>query len=183
MKQWGDAPSLHGERKRALSDGPFVVRRALAEDWPALRTIRLEALGDTPEAFGSTLEMASNYSNDQWRQMAAQRCYYLAERDGVVVGMISGGLNDDHPGTHWLYGMFVTPSMRGSGVADVLVAAVEEWARGEGADELFLDVTARVSRARRFYSKMGFVPTGENHDMTRDPALELVTMRRPLVDG
>lgn len=166
-----------------MSDSPFVVRRTLAKDWAALRAIRLEALRDTPEAFGSTLEMASNYSDDQWRQMAAQRCYYLAERDGVVVGMISGGLNDDHPGTHWLYGMFVTPSMRGSAAAAQLVAAVEGWARGEGADELFLHVGSSVLRARAFYSKVGFVAIGESHDMTRDPTLGLVTMRRSLVDG
>jgi GNAT superfamily N-acetyltransferase len=115
--------------------------------------------------------------------MAAQRCYLLAERDGVVVGMISGGLNDEHPGTRWLYGMYVTPSARGSGVAALLVAAVEEWARGEGARELFLQVGSSVARARAFYSKMGFEPTAESHLMTREPTLELFTMRRSLVDA
>jgi GNAT superfamily N-acetyltransferase len=165
-----------------LSDAPFAVRRTVAKDWAALRAIRLEALSDTPEAFGSTFEAASNFSKDQWRQMAAQRCYYLAQHDGVVVGMISGGLNDDHPGTRWLYGMYVTPAARGSGVAALLVAAVQDWARGEGVSELFLHVGVSVPRARAFYTKMGFAPTGESHDMTRDPALELITMRRSLVD-
>lgn len=166
-----------------MSDGPFAVRRTGANDWAALRAIRLEALSDTPEAFGSTLEMASNYSNDQWRTMAQQRCYFLAERDSVVVGMISGGLNDEHPGTLWLFGMFLTPSVRGSGVGAILVAAVEEWARGEGASELFLEVTSSVVRARVFYTKMGFAPNGESRTMTRDPSLEVITMRRSLVDG
>ena len=159
------------------------MRRARAEDWAALRAIRLEALSDTPEAFGSTYEKANDFSNDQWRAMAAQRYYFLAARKSVVVGMISGGLNDDHPGTRWLYGMYVTPAARGSGVAALLVAAVEEWARGEGASELFLHVGSSVARARNFYLKMGFQPTGESHTMTREPSLDLVTMRRSLVDA
>jgi GNAT superfamily N-acetyltransferase len=166
-----------------LSDAPFTVRRAAAKNWAALRAIRLEALSDTPEAFGSTFDAASNFSKDQWRQMAAQRCYWLAERDGVVVGMISGGPNDDHPGTRWLYGMYVTPSARGSGVAALLVAVVEEWARGEGVSELFLHVGSSVTRARAFYTKMGFEPTAESHYMTREPTLELLTMSRSLVDA
>jgi GNAT superfamily N-acetyltransferase len=166
-----------------LSDATFVVRRAHPDDWAELRAIRLEALIDTPDAFGSTYEMANNFSNDQWRAMAAQRYYFLAERDGAVVGMISGGLNDDHPGTHWLYGMYVTPSVRGSAAAALLVAVVEEWARGEGACELFLHVGSSVARARGFYKKMGFEPTSESHAMARDPKLELITMRRSLVDA
>ena len=166
-----------------MRDALFAVRRARAEDWAALRAIRLEALSDTPEAFGSSYETAHQYSNDQWRTMAAQRCYWLAERDGVVVGMISGGLNDDHPGTRWLYGMYVTPSARGSGVAEPLVGAVEEWARQEGVDEIFLDVGSSVALARAFYSKMGFAPIGQSHTMAREPALALITMKRSLVDA
>lgn len=166
-----------------MSDPTFHVRRARRKDWSALRAIRLEALSDSPDAFGSTYETALNFSNHQWRTMAAQRRYFLAERDGVVVGMISGGLNDEHPGTRWMYGMYVTPSARGSGVAELLMAAVTEWARGEGASELFLHVTSSVVRARTFYQKLGFEPTGESFTMDRDSTLELVTMRRSLVDA
>jgi GNAT superfamily N-acetyltransferase len=184
MKQWRDVPSLdHDYGIGTLSDVPFAVRRADHNDWAALRAIRLEALSETPDAFSSTFEMASNFSNDQWRTMVARWCYFLAERDGVVVGMISGGLNDEHPGTRWLYGMYVTPPARGSGVAAMLVAAIEEWARGERASELFLAVTSSVVRARTFYLKLGFEPTGESHTMTRKPTLELVTMRRSLGDA
>ena len=42
--------------------------------------------------------------------------------------MVSGGYNDNHPGTHWLYGMYVTPAARGSGAAELLVGAVANWA-------------------------------------------------------
>lgn len=166
-----------------MSDVSYVVRRANQDDWVSLRSIRLEALCDTPDAFGSTYEDSLGFSDDRWRTMAAQRCYFLSERDGEVMGMISGGLNDQHPGTHWMYGMYVTPSARGSGVAIQLVDAVFEWARSEGATELYLHVTSTISRARAFYEKLGFEFTGKHFTMTRDPRLELLTMRRSLVES
>lgn len=166
-----------------MSDVSYVVRRANQDDWVGLRSIRLEALSDTPDAFGSTSEDALGFSDDRWRTMAAQWCYFLCERDGEVMGMISGGLNDQHPGTHWMYGMYVTPSARGSGVANDLVDAVFEWARSEGATELYLHVTSTISRARAFYEKLGFEFTGNHFTMTRDPRLELLTMRRSLVES
>lgn len=166
-----------------MSDVSYVVRRANQDDWVSLRSIRLEALGDTPDAFGSTYEDSLAFSDDRWRTMTAQWCYFLSERDGEVMGMISGGLNDQHPGTHWMYGMYVTPSARGSGVAIQLVDAVFEWARSEGATELYLHVTSTISRARAFYEKLGFEFTGNHFTMTRDPRLELLTMRRSLVES
>ncbi len=157
-----------------------AVRRTRATDWAALRDIRLEALLDEPDAYGSTYHESVDYSDERWRRMAADYCYFLAEVDGHVVGMASGGANDQYPGSHWLYGMYVTPSFRGTGVASRLVGAVVDWARAEGAADLYLQVTATLPRARGFYAKSGFVETGERMRLHRDPRLELLTMRRIL---
>jgi len=166
-----------------MSESTVIVRRTSGDDWSALRAIRLEALRDTPEAFGSTYNETLLFSANEWRTFAQQRCYFLAERDGVVVGMISGGYNDAHPGTHWMYGMYVTPIDRGTGTAQVLVRSVQEWARSEGADELFLHVGSTVARARAFYEKLGFVPTGDTFVMPRDKGVVLTTMKRSLVES
>lgn len=159
-----------------MADHPAHVRRASSEDWRGLRTIRLESLSDTPEAYGSTYEASVTWTDERWRKAAAQWTYFLAERDELVVGMVSGGLNDQHPGTHWLYGMYVTPSERGTMTAARLVDAVGEWARDRGASQLFLHVTGSVARARAFYEKVGFVATGEVLTMDRDPSITLHTM-------
>lgn len=157
-----------------------LVRPAGREDWPLLRAIRLEALVDAPEAFGSTYDGATRLSSHQWRSMIERSRYFLAERDGEVVGMVSGGFNDRHPGTHWLYGLYVTPPARGSGAAASLVEAVVAWARGQGASELYLHVTSIAERARAFYDKVGFRPTGERFAMDRDPELIMVTLKKSL---
>jgi GNAT superfamily N-acetyltransferase len=163
-----------------MTDLEYTARRVIEADAAKLRDIRLEALRDTPEAFGTTYDEALAWSNRQWRFMARDRNFYFALREGRVVGMASGGYNDRSPGTHWLYGMYVTPEARGSAAAGTLVDAVADWARGEGGRELYLHVTDRVARARAFYEKAGFHPTGESMLMTRDPNLTLITMVKPL---
>jgi GNAT superfamily N-acetyltransferase len=165
-----------------MADPPVTIRRIESADWSALRGIRLEALTDAPEAFGSTLQGALRLSARQWRHKVATTVYFLAERDGVVVGMVSGGFNDNHPGTHWLYGMYVTPVARGGEVAQLLVGAVVEWARGEGAREIYLHVASGVPRARAFYLKNGFTLTGEPFTMERDPNVMMYTMTKSIAN-
>ncbi len=159
-----------------MDEATITIRRSGRADWRALKSIRLESLADTPDAFGSTWSENSTWSDAQWKSAAANRLYYLAFRDDTIVGMVSGGLNDSHPGTRWLYGMYVTPSDRGSGTAERLVATVVAWARSEGVNELYLHVTSSVARARAFYTRLGFRPTGETLHMERDRNLVLETM-------
>ena len=153
-----------------------LIRSCRASDAMALRDVRLEALRDTPDAFGSTFDEASTWPAERWVAMATDWNFYLGYRGGVLAGMASGGWHEHYPGTHWLFGMYVTPSARGTGLAGALVDAVAAWARAQGGDALYLHVTESVARARRFYEKIGFVPTGEVTAMSRDSSLQLVTM-------
>jgi GNAT superfamily N-acetyltransferase len=157
-------------------ESTLTIRLCGPNDWRDLRTIRLEALSDTPEAYGSTYEESVRWSDAQWKNAASTRLYYLADRDRRVVGMVSGGLNDAHPGTRWLYGMYVTPSERGSGTATLLVQSIADWAKSQGVEEIYLHVGSSVPRARAFYEKVGFRPTGEAFQMDRDDSMTLFTM-------
>ena len=146
----------------------------------ALRAIRLEALSDAPEAYGSTYAETVTWPDDWWRSLCRRGNYYVARREGVVVGMASGGTNDQYPGTHWLYGLYVSPSARGTVVAAQLVGAVEEWARREGASSLCLHVTDSAPRAGAFYEKIGFETTGGFVTMSRDRSIHLIEMVKEL---
>src|SRR5580692_9834070 len=157
-------------------ESTLTIRLCGLDDWEGLRAIRLEALKDTPDAYGSTYEESARWSDAQWKNAASTRLYYLADRDGRVVGMVSGGFNDGYPGTRWLYGMYVTPDERGTGTANRLVRSIEEWARRHGVDEIYLHVTTSVPRAGAFYEKVGFRSTGEIIEMERDRSLTLTTM-------
>lgn len=171
---------MSGPAARRVREESVTTRRIESVDWSVLRAIRLEALSDAPEAFGSTLQDARRLSARQWRHKVATTRYFVAERGGVVVGMVSGGFNDNHPGTHWLYGMYVTPAARGGEAAKLLVESVLEWARGQGAREIYLHVASGAPRARAFYRKSGFTLIGEPFAMERDPHVTMYTMTKKI---
>ncbi len=150
-------------------------------DADSLRAIRLEALLDSPQAYGTTYEESRTWAPRHWKALSRQWNYYLAYLDDQVVGVVSGGSSDLHPGTRWLYAMYVSPGARGSGVADLLVQAVEQWARGEGVQTLYLLVAEPMARARAFYESVGFSATGDVITMERDPSIQLLTMKKSLV--
>jgi ribosomal protein S18 acetylase RimI-like enzyme len=79
-----------------------------------------------------------------------------------------------------LMAMWVHPKTRGSGGADELVEAVIAWAQSEGARLVRLKVIEGNVRARGFYERMGFRPTGREEIRQRDGRIE-VEMER-LVD-
>ena len=156
------------------------VRPGRPEDAAALREIRLAALADSPDAYGDTLEECLAWRDEDWAQRAATWYFYLAELDGRVVGMARGESHVERNDSRWLFAMFVAPAARGSGAATALIDVVSAWARVQGVDALHLYVTLTMERARAFYAKVGFVPTGETVTMHRDESIVLNEMRRDL---
>jgi hypothetical protein len=64
-----------------------VLTRVAPEDWQRLRDVRLAALAESPEMFGSTLAKEQSFDEAEWRGRAARPATFLASRDGVDVGM------------------------------------------------------------------------------------------------
>ena len=140
------------------------IRLAVSGDWQASRDVRLAALADAPYAFASTLDREAGLDEATWRARIASAATYLAWHDGEPVGTATGLPHDGGPfpvpGAWHLVGMWVRPSSRGLGVADRLVGAVAAAAREAGAGVLVLWVTEVNGRARAFYRRMGFTPSG-----------------------
>lgn len=134
------------------------MRRVTAADWAALRDARLAALAEAPYAFASTLAREQEFTEQTWRELT-QRGHTFAAWDGEAIGGLATGVDR---GSHWhLVGMWVAPRVRGTGVADRLVAAVCDVAKQSGASSVTLWVTEVNGRARAFYRRLGFGPTGE----------------------
>lgn len=143
------------------------VRPATVEDWAALREVRLRALADAPDAFGSTLAQVADRPEEEWRA-ALRRPWplLLAHADGRPVAMGGLGAPDGSPDVH-VWGMWVAPEARGSGVGSRILADLLTRARATGR-RVVLDVTDGNDGARRLYERHGFAGTGA---------------RRPLRDG
>lgn len=141
------------------------------DDWRLWRQLRLEALAEAPHAFGSRLSdwQGDGDREDRWRdRLRIEGSHNLvALVDGVPSGMASG-VPGDRDGVVELISMWVAPPARGSGVADVLVADVEHWARSVGADVVRLDVAEGNDPAAALYERHGFAYTGELGDLMAD---------------
>lgn len=134
----------------------IVVRTTGTEDWASLKSVRLAALLDAPEAFGVTHAEAAAYSETQWRERAGRvpSAYALAFRGDEAVGIAAGVA--DAQGLYHLIAMWVRPDCRGDGIADKLVDAVKALAHSQGHRCVALDVAPDNLPAVRFYQRQGF---------------------------
>ncbi len=79
----------------------------------------------------------------------------VADADGEIVGMVSAEMVDG-PAV-WVGDVIVTAAARRNGVGELLMHAVEEWARQRGATHIGLQVYVDNGPARSLYGKLGYV--------------------------
>ena len=153
-----------------------VVRRATEDDWPQLRDVRLAALTDSPEAFGSTLDREQAYGADDWRNWLRSSAVFISFVETAPVA-IAAGLDGDTAGESQLVAMWVHPGYRGRGIGSRLVTQVVEWARGTGAEHLILWVADGNDAARQLYLRHGFTATGIDKPLPSNTAISEEEMR------
>jgi len=154
------------------------LRRAVPGDEPLLRELRLQALSEAPDAFGSTYERELARTPSDWqRWMSPGVTFILCEPAGAR-GMVAAVRDETDLAVVHLMAMWVHPAIRGSGAADELVAAVVAWAASEGAGLVRLKVIDGNDRARSFYERIGFIPTGHESTRERDGRIEILMERK-----
>jgi GNAT superfamily N-acetyltransferase len=159
-----------------------LVREVTAGDWEAFRDIRLEALRDAPEAFGSTFAREAAFAEADWQRRIARGgnfLGYLPEASATEPAGLIGGFQED-PETVELVSMYVRPRARGRGLGEALIATVTDWAAARNAKSVHLWVTETNKPARLLYERCGFTLTGERQPLPSNPSLGEVAMSRPL---
>ena len=151
----------------------MIVRRAAPGDEPILRAIRLQALSDTPEAFGSTYDRELARTIADWQRWMSPGATFILDDAGGPKGIVAGMRDESDPAVVHLMSMWVDPALRGSGAAEALVASLLDWAETEGAWQMRLAVIQTNDRARRFYERLGFRGNGRQGVRERDGAIEV----------
>lgn len=113
----------------------------------------LDVEGEMPEL----LRIASYHAEAGGR-------FWVAERDGVIVGSI-GFVQTSSPGGIELKKLYVAASERVHGLGARLLSLVEDAARERGAKLIELWSDTRFSTAHRFYEKRGYVKTGRTREL------------------
>jgi predicted GNAT family acetyltransferase len=139
-------------------------------DWEDFREIRMKALADSPDAFGSTLEREQGFTEADWRRRLTGPVYVIDEPRPVSVGGIF-----DNAGSPHVWGMWTDPAHRGRGHARrILDALIPPGTRAQ------LDVNVSNGAARAVYERYGFVGTGQLEPLRpgSDQRIELMVLTR-----
>ncbi|MFI6299241.1 GNAT family N-acetyltransferase [Nonomuraea sp. NPDC050790] len=149
----------------------FTIERLTTADAERLREVRLRALTDAPDAFGSTYEREAAFPMETWADRLANpdAAYFAATSGGEIHGMVCGLA--ERPEQVHLLSMWVAPEARGAKVGSRLVDEVVAWARGRQAQEVELWAVDVNAAARGLYAAKGFLPTGEVMALPSNPAL------------
>jgi GNAT superfamily N-acetyltransferase len=164
----------------------MLIRMAEADEWERIRDVRLRALIDAPDAFGSTFESESEHEESDWRSWitgwegSGDQALFVAEEDEAWLGLALGVRWANRPDPAHLYAMWVDLRSRGAGVGRGLVEAVCEWAGASGTDRVHLCVTETNDGAATMYERCGFATTGERTVLREGSPLLAVHLERTL---
>jgi ribosomal protein S18 acetylase RimI-like enzyme len=135
-----------------------------------------EALADpTPEAMG-------RYWVERWVWERDSHRMTVAERDGALAGFSYSGPDDeDGPDTGLLCAIHLDPAERGRGVGRDLMVDALAGLRAQGFQHAVLWVLRENARARRFYERGGWHPTGaQRQEMIGPVSTPQLRYARPL---
>lgn len=169
-----------------MTIAPSDLRRLTPDDAALYRDIRLEGLADSPDAFASTRESEQSEPLDRFAKRLADSYVLGAFRGTRLVGVAGFYVQPKPKHMHkgMLWGMYVRPEARQTGIGRRLVEAIIEHAR-ERVELLQLMVVSDNLPARRLYESLGFVEYGVEWHATKHHGRyhDDVMMALPLVLG
>ncbi|EFF72974.1 GNAT family N-acetyltransferase [Achromobacter piechaudii] len=147
-----------------------LVRRLTAPDAPSLRRLRLDALVETPESFGSSYEEEHTLTREdieKWITPTDDGAMFGVFVEEALVGIIGVGrqrkLKMRHKAHIW--SVYVAPAQRGRGLARLLMQAAIAHARSmRGIRQVQLSVTANNTSAATLYASLGFEEYGRERE-------------------
>lgn len=135
----------------------MIIRLLEKEDWKQFKAIRLEALFECPEAFGSSFEEESNLSDAEFEQNFKKSTIFGAIQNNQLVGcagfFICSLSKMSHRGV--IFSMYIQNGYRGLGIGDALLKAVITHAKNR-VMQLHLTVVTTNQTALKLYQKNGF---------------------------
>lgn len=161
----------------------IIVRKFETAESSAYRSLRLSALEESPDAFGSTLGAEQLRTAEEWASRLQIGCDsgldlpLIAQVGTTAAGLAWGKVDRSDNTIVHLYQMWVAPEFRGRGVARLLLRTIVAWAASLQARSVHLGVVCRESSAMRLYASEGFVPFGQVEPLRHGSELLTQSMR------
>ena len=130
----------------------MTVRSATLDDLAVLEELWRAFEAEVPPPAHEEVDVATELA--EIRAIVESGLGWLAERDGVAVGMALARRRGPRVGR--ITDLYVTPSARRGGVAEALTRAVAARFLADGVDTVDLEVMASNTAARAAYARWGF---------------------------
>ena len=162
-----------------------TINQITRQNIELFKSVRLNALSESPSAFGSTYAREVTFTEAEWlarleRWNGENGIGFLAMDDDAGCGIAGALLDLEDPTRAQLVSMWTAPTHRRHGVGQLLVDAVIDWAKSRGVKTLLLMVVSTNSPAIRFYERLGFSKTGRTDPYPNDPTIVEYEMSRAL---
>ncbi|WOD14999.1 GNAT family N-acetyltransferase [Paraburkholderia kirstenboschensis] len=148
----------------------MLVRLLCKQDAPSFHSLRLCGLREAPTSFASSYEEEVDRSADVIESQLAtrnDRGVFGAFEGSRLIGIAGLGRENRRKLNHkaFLWGVYVAPDMRGSGVSKTLVAEVLAFARSiPEITQVNLTVNANNPAAIHVYTSLGFEQFGRERN-------------------
>ena len=165
-----------------MEDVPSI-RDFAADEWATYRTLRLQSLTESPDAFGSTLEAEGQSDDSDWQKrlsagvLSARDLPVVAEYRGQPIGLAWGRLEGADADVAHLYQMWVAPRSRRLGAGRMLLEHVITWAKALEVRHIELSVAHGNTAAARLYLGAGFEWTDPIEPIGMSSKLPMRTMK------
>jgi GNAT superfamily N-acetyltransferase len=154
----------------------ITVRVLYESEWSVYRDVRLRALEESPGSFTATLAEEADRDEQFWRERMTRSQRLLAERGQQPQGIVSLGPYEQQPSAAEVFGLYVVPEARGTGVSWRLVEAAAALATQQAYLQLYYWVGTDNGRAVGFAKNFGFHTTDyrrPSHLSDREPGEEI----------
>lgn len=142
----------------------FIARKIKEDEWQKYKKIRLEALKNDPQAFGSSYERENQKSDNEWKEKLmlsntddSKKIFVGIDNDSNGFLAI-GGAYAENLGEWNVIAIYVNPKYRGQGVSKILLSEIINTLKARGnVKRLILRVNVNQQAAVNLYRSLGFV--------------------------
>lgn len=153
------------------------IHRVEASELDLLHALRLESLQESPGSFGSTYAIEAQRDPSSRLPWVTQGIAVVAVDDDGWHGFVTGTMTNEIVN---VFAMWVRPDRRREGIGRLLLDAVLEWGKAQGASTAKLGVVDNNAAAAALYRSYGFNPTGEREALRSDDSREVIYLSRVL---
>lgn len=126
--------------------------------WAEYKALRLRALKDDPQAFGSSHAKEAAYSDEKWRERTNDNVLFASNGDNLIGMMgIWQSEEDKEKKTANVFGVYVIPEFRSKGISKMLMQdLLDKLKSNPDISKLKLTVNKNQLAAVKLYETFGF---------------------------